>query len=133
MLITGRCFMGGRCVCIPSLQGKRRRETQGTWRGYYEFKDVLKPIYGDGPGCSARESGGTLPACPQLQLAEYRSGDHKAGSRFQAIGEFSQGDCGDKQPKEKIREMEEEAVRQGRFRRQAQGLVSRIEKLQIEF
>lgn len=76
-------------------------------------------------------SGGTLPACPQLPISRYRSGDRVPEADSRQLENLAKGIAAIAAEK-KIREMEEEAVRQA-LSEQAQGPGIEIEKLRLNF
>lgn len=95
-----------------------------------EFKDVLNR-YMERTGCSARDLAGTLPACPPATISRYRSGDRVPEADSRQLENLAKGIAAIAAEK-KIREMEEEAVRQA-LSEQAQGPGIEIEKLRLNF
>lgn len=102
---------------------------KGYWRVTMEFKDVLNR-YMERTGCSARD----LPERSGLSTAtisRYRSGDRVPEADSRQLENLAKGIAAIAAEK-KIREMEEEAVRQA-LSEQAQGPGIEIEKLRLNF
>ncbi len=102
---------------------------KGYWRVTMEFKDVLNR-YMERTGCSARDLA-ERSGLSTATISRYRSGDRVPEADSKQLENLAKGIAAIAAEK-KIREMEEEAVRQA-LSEQAQGPGIEIEKLRLNF
>lgn len=102
---------------------------KGYWRVTMEFKDVLNR-YMERTGCSARDLA-ERSGLSTATISRYRSGDRVPEADSRQLENLAKGIAAIAAEK-KIREMEEEAVRQA-LSEQAQGPGIEIEKLRLNF
>lgn len=102
---------------------------KGYWRITMEFKDVLNR-YMERTGCSARDLA-ERSGLSTATISRYRSGDRVPEADSRQLENLAKGIAAIAAEK-KIREMEEEAVRQA-LSEQAQGPGIEIEKLRLNF